>query len=330
MLPDARYVLEQFEDARGFERFCRNVLMLDEYQGVEPQAPGGGSDGGKDIEFRIPADQGGGDGLALVTLRDDIGTKFNKDISKRTPGEYDLYILFTIQTVTPTVRKRIKKYCQDNLGVPLHIQDINVLEGKLEIPKYASLRRRLGLSRMLLSGEQLAPLPPVQKSITLEPRPDRTSMKITSVPGLDGNFLFKFELYLNLYLTPRFPPNTTRLFIPNHTLKVGFDFAPWMEKPPVDFGEVKFVATSDPNAPIYTDGDQLIVTGPGMVMVNSTTAVPGYPPEALQRVDFNPEIKLQCKPADAQKPFVYSILLNLIQVDPSRFNLWTLAKEQTT
>lgn len=328
MYPDVRYALERYEDARGFERFCRNVLMLDGHEVVEPQAPGGGGDEGKDIEFKVASSQGGGDGLALVTLRDDIGSKYNKDISKRVRGEYDLYILFTTQAITPRVKKRIKEDCLENLGVPLQIQDINVLEGKLEIPNYASLRQCIGLGPGL-SNEQNVPLPPVQKSIHLEPRPERTSMKVTPVAGSDGKFLLRFQLYISLYLTPNFPRNVQRLFIPNYTLEVGFDFPDWMERPPANFGAVKFVAGTDPTASIFTDGDQLIVTGPGMVMINPTIDLPGYPPEALKRVDFNPLIKLQFKPAGAQKPFSYSIPLVLAQVEDRIFNLWKLAEEGT-
>ena len=74
-----------------------DILNALGYMDVELIAPQGGSDEGKDITFTT---EGGGKGLACVTLRDDIQRKFEEDFCQREAGEYEKYVLFCTAHLT--------------------------------------------------------------------------------------------------------------------------------------------------------------------------------------------------------------------------------------
>ena len=52
MLSQTRRALEDYDNQHDFERLAADVLNALGYSDVEPMAPGGGADGGRDIKFR--------------------------------------------------------------------------------------------------------------------------------------------------------------------------------------------------------------------------------------------------------------------------------------
>src|SRR5438105_90392 len=99
--------LEKFDNQHDFERMCADLLNAQGYRDVVPIAPRGGSDGGMDIIFTT---ESGGKGLACVTLRDDIETKFKEDFYKRKVGEFEKYILFCTAYLTASHKLKFTKY----------------------------------------------------------------------------------------------------------------------------------------------------------------------------------------------------------------------------
>ena len=75
--------LQDFDNQHEFERLAADVLNALDFSDVEPIAPRGGGDGGKDIKFR----DGELDGTAFVTLEKGIREKFARDLAKLSPGD---------------------------------------------------------------------------------------------------------------------------------------------------------------------------------------------------------------------------------------------------
>src|SRR2546423_893371 len=122
-------VLEQFDNQHDFERMCADILNALGYKDVVLIAPRGGSDRGKDIIFTTVF---GESGLACVTLRKDIETKFDEDFSKRKSGEFDLYILFCTQYLTASQKLKFTQYCLDILQAKFVPKDIETLRSLLD------------------------------------------------------------------------------------------------------------------------------------------------------------------------------------------------------
>ncbi len=121
--------LQQYDHPHGFERMCADILNCLGYDAVVPQAPRGGSDGGRDLTFRAT---NGGKGLACVTLRKDIETKFKQDFYRRTPGEYDEYILFCTAYLTSALKQEFEGYVASTLRARLIPYDIEGLRSLLD------------------------------------------------------------------------------------------------------------------------------------------------------------------------------------------------------
>ncbi len=64
MFSPTNRALEDFDNRHEFERMAADILNGLGYSGVEPMAPGGGSDGGRDVRFRDAETEG----IAFVTL----------------------------------------------------------------------------------------------------------------------------------------------------------------------------------------------------------------------------------------------------------------------
>jgi hypothetical protein len=79
MFSQTRRALEDFDNQHDFERMAADILNSLGYLNVEPMAPAGGPDGGRDIQFR----DGDARGIAFVTLDKDISKKFKFDLSKQ-------------------------------------------------------------------------------------------------------------------------------------------------------------------------------------------------------------------------------------------------------
>lgn len=91
-----RHCLQSFDNQHEFERLAADVLNSLGYENVEPMAPSGGADGGIDIKYK----NGIAEGVAFVTLRKDIRTKFFEDLNKLKKSINEI-ALFSIVEITP-------------------------------------------------------------------------------------------------------------------------------------------------------------------------------------------------------------------------------------
>ncbi len=121
--------LQQYDHPHGFERMCADILNCLGYASVVLQAPRGGSDGGRDLTFRAT---NGGKGLACVTLRKDIETKFKQDFHRRAPSEYDEYILFCTAYLTSKLKQEFEDYVANTLRAGFIPYDIEGLRSLLD------------------------------------------------------------------------------------------------------------------------------------------------------------------------------------------------------
>jgi hypothetical protein len=120
-------VLEKYDNDREFERMCGRIVVAQGYKDVVLVAPRGGSDGGLDITFTT---ESGGKGLACVTLRKDIERKFEEDFSKRSPGEFEKYILFCTAYLTAAQKLKFTRFCLEQLEalfIPYDIEGLGIL-----------------------------------------------------------------------------------------------------------------------------------------------------------------------------------------------------------
>jgi hypothetical protein len=107
------------------------------YSAVEPVAPGGGPDSGKDIKFR----DGDMPGIALVTINKDIRGKFKQDLEKQ-PHAEGIIALFCNVIVTPSTKLQ---FTRDALamGYRLEIYDLERLRSILDTSQREVRRRYL-------------------------------------------------------------------------------------------------------------------------------------------------------------------------------------------
>src|SRR5438270_103737 len=104
MLSHTGRALEDFDNQHDFERMAADILNAQGYSDVEPIAPGGGSDGGRDIKFR----DGSTPGIAFVTLDKHIKGKFKKDLAKHKNAKATI-ALFCNVIVTHAMRLSFAK-----------------------------------------------------------------------------------------------------------------------------------------------------------------------------------------------------------------------------
>src|SRR5881227_3223676 len=97
MASQTRRALEDFDNQHEFERMAADVLNALGYRNVEPMAPRGGSDGGRDVRFS----EGDTRGVALVTLDKKIRDKFKRDLLMQEDTE-GLIALFCNVDVSPS------------------------------------------------------------------------------------------------------------------------------------------------------------------------------------------------------------------------------------
>jgi len=119
--------LAEYTDNKEFERLCADFLNATGYTEVVPVGVRGGGDGGMDILYKA---HDGTRGLACVTIRKDIDKKFTEDFYQREKDDFDHYIFFTNQYLTPTRKKKFTKYCLDQLDalfIPMDIEFIRSL-----------------------------------------------------------------------------------------------------------------------------------------------------------------------------------------------------------
>ena len=122
MLNLTKKSLEEFDNQHDFERMCADILNALGCQKVEPMAPAGGPDGGKDIVFY----EGETKCAVFVTLRKDIGKKFDEDSQKLNIQDgFDKIVLFSNQNIT---RKQKEDFFRLTNGKGIHFLEIYDLE----------------------------------------------------------------------------------------------------------------------------------------------------------------------------------------------------------
>lgn len=139
MLSQTRRALEDFDNQHEFERLAADVLNALGYSSVEPMAPRGGSDGGRDIRFR----EGDTPGVALVTLDKKIRDKFKHDLLKQDDSE-GVIALFCSVDVSPSQKL---EFARDAIakGYRLAVFDLERLRSLLDTSLKDVRRRYLGI-----------------------------------------------------------------------------------------------------------------------------------------------------------------------------------------
>jgi hypothetical protein len=139
MFNQKRRALEDFDNPHDFERMAADILNAQGYDGVEPMAPGGGADGGRDIRFR----DGEARGVAFVSLEKGIQDKFKRDLAKYTERD-SLIALFCNVDVSPAVKLRLAKEAIAK-DCRLEVFDLERLRSLLDTSLKEIRRRYLGI-----------------------------------------------------------------------------------------------------------------------------------------------------------------------------------------
>lgn len=139
MMSSTRRALEDFDNQHEFERLAADILNSLGYSSVEPMAPRGGSDGGRDIKFQ----ESDTPGIALVTLDKKIRDKFKRDLVKQKDSE-GVIALFCNVDVSPSqkldfAREAIAK------GYRLEVFDLERVRSLLDTSLKDVRRRYLGI-----------------------------------------------------------------------------------------------------------------------------------------------------------------------------------------
>jgi hypothetical protein len=139
MLSQTRRAIEDFDNQHDFERMAADVLNALGYADVEPMAPRGGSDGGRDIQFR----EGDTPGIAFVTLEKKLKQKFEYDLSKQDDAEA-VIALFCNVDVTPSMKLAFSKDAIAK-GYRLLVFDLERLRSLLDCSLKEIRRRYLNI-----------------------------------------------------------------------------------------------------------------------------------------------------------------------------------------
>ena len=139
MFNQTRQNLSTFDNEHEFERFSSDILNSLGFEDVEPMAPLGGADGGIDIKYK----NGDANGVAFVTLRKDIRTKFSEDLEKWDESS-DEISLFCIVDVTPKQKKEFSEAVLKK-GATLGIYDLERIRSLLDSTLKDIRRRYLGI-----------------------------------------------------------------------------------------------------------------------------------------------------------------------------------------
>jgi hypothetical protein len=139
MLSHTRRALEDFDNQHDFERLAADVLNALGYSHVEPMAPRGGSDGGRDIKFR----EGDTPGVVLVTLDQKIRDKFKRDLLKLEDTEGVIALFCNVDVTTSQKLDFAKDAIQK--GYRLEVFDLERLRSLFDTSLKEVRRRYLGI-----------------------------------------------------------------------------------------------------------------------------------------------------------------------------------------
>lgn len=135
MLNETRRALEDYDNQHDFERMAADILNGLGYSSVEPMAPGGGPDGGKDIKYK----EGEVPGIAFVTLEKNIKSKFSRDLEKQINSE-GIIAFFCNVNVSPSQKMAFTKDAISK-GFRLEVFDLERLRSLLD-SSLKEIRRR--------------------------------------------------------------------------------------------------------------------------------------------------------------------------------------------
>jgi hypothetical protein len=138
MLSQTRRALEDFDNQHEFERLAADVLNALGYSHVEPMAPRGGPDGGRDVKF-TESDVAG---IAFATLDKDIEDKFKRDLKKHPEVTDGLIALFCTAEVSPAKKMGFTRLAFAK-GYRLEIFDLERLRSLLDTSLKVIRRRYL-------------------------------------------------------------------------------------------------------------------------------------------------------------------------------------------
>jgi hypothetical protein len=158
--------LEDFDNQHDFERMAADILNTLGYSNVEPMAPAGGPDGGRDIKFN----EGDSAGIAFATLEKKIESKFEQDLEKQPKGEGGLIAQFCSVSVSPGMKLSFTKKALAK-GYRLEVFDLerlrSLLDGRLKdvrrrylgIDDEVAAQLRSQLNKLLQFPDAVAPAP---------------------------------------------------------------------------------------------------------------------------------------------------------------------------
>lgn len=139
MFNQTRHCLQTFDNQHEFERLAADMLNSLGYENVEPMAPLGGADGGTDIKYK----NGVAEGVAFVTLRKDIHTKFFEDLNKQKNSVNEI-ALFSIVDITPNKKAEFASAAISK-GATLEVFDIERIRSLFDSTLKDLRRRYLGI-----------------------------------------------------------------------------------------------------------------------------------------------------------------------------------------
>jgi hypothetical protein len=100
MLSQTRHAIEEFDNQHDFERMAADVLNALGYQSVEPMAPGGGGDGGKDIKFREALQKHLGEYYRFredaLRIEGNLVLRIGQMVSVRFPEAWRIYLRYVL------------------------------------------------------------------------------------------------------------------------------------------------------------------------------------------------------------------------------------------
>lgn len=192
MFNQTRQNLSAFDNQHEFERMCTDILNSLGFENVEPMAPLGGPDGGIDTKYQ----NGDAKGIAFMTLRKDIRTKFFEDLEKVRDSSNEISLFCNVD-VTPKQKQEFSEAALKK-NATLQIYDIERNRSLLDSTLKDLRRRYLGIDDDLSSQirDRLTKLMKFRNSYLLESMNETTfeAMLIDKIPQSVFNLLLGFEL----------------------------------------------------------------------------------------------------------------------------------------
>jgi hypothetical protein len=192
MFNQTRQNLSTFDNEHEFERMSTDILNSLGFDNVEPMAPLGGADGGIDMKYR----DGDTEGVAFVTLRKDIRTKFFEDLEKKNDSSSEIS-LFCIVDVTPKQKREFSEAALRKNST-LQIYDLERIRSLFDSTLKDLRRRYLGIDDDISSQirDKITKLMMFRNAYAVNCVDETTieTMLIDKLPQSIFTFLLTFEL----------------------------------------------------------------------------------------------------------------------------------------